>query len=122
MLGRALLTLSALDPGMNVRNVLIARMAVSPGRFARPGTRATWEDVLERARRVPGVESAAMSDTSRCARVNDSGTRMRPRCRREGMPIALATGVDTGLSEGDGHSVCVRGGISTNAIGWAASP
>ena len=63
MLGRALLRLSTLDPGINPRNVLIARLAISPEALARPGAiRATWQDVLDRARRVPGVESAALSD------------------------------------------------------------
>jgi predicted permease len=64
MLGRTLLHLSSLDPGMNIRNVLVARMALSPGVLADTGRiRAAWQDVLERARRVPGVESVAIVDT-----------------------------------------------------------
>ncbi len=64
MLGRTLLHLSSLDPGVNVRNVLIARMALSPNTLANPArTRAAWQDVLDRARRVPGVESVSMVDT-----------------------------------------------------------
>jgi predicted permease len=64
MLGRTLLRLSSLDPGMNTRNVLVARMALSPGVLADSGRiRAAWQDVLERARRVPGVESVAIVDT-----------------------------------------------------------
>ncbi len=64
MLGRTLLRLSALDTGVNVRNVLVTRMALSPATLAHPGrTRAAWRDVLERARLVPGVESAATVDT-----------------------------------------------------------
>jgi putative ABC transport system permease protein len=64
MLGRTLLRLSSLDPGMNTRNVLVARMALSPGVLADTGRiRAAWQDVLERARRVPGVESVAIVDT-----------------------------------------------------------
>jgi predicted permease len=64
MLGRTLLRLSTLDPGMNTRNVLVARMALSPAVLADTGRiRAAWQDVLERARRVPGVESAAIVDT-----------------------------------------------------------
>lgn len=63
-LGRTLLRLSSLDPGLNIRNILIARMALSPTTLDNPArTRATWQDVLERARRVPGVESIAMVDT-----------------------------------------------------------
>ena len=63
MLGRSLLYLSSLDPGVNVRNVLTARFAVSPGAVANPEQiRAAWQDVLDRARRVPGVESVALAD------------------------------------------------------------
>lgn len=63
MLGRSLLSLSSLDPGVNVRNVLTARFAVSPGTVANPEQiRAAWQDVLDRARRVPGVESVALAD------------------------------------------------------------
>ena len=36
MLGRTLLRLSSLDPGVNVHNVLIARMALSPATLANP--------------------------------------------------------------------------------------
>ncbi len=64
MLGRTLLHLSSVDPGVNVRNVLVTRMALSPGTLADPEkTRAAWKDVLERARRVPGVQSVATVDT-----------------------------------------------------------
>lgn len=64
MLGRTLLSLSSLDPGMNIRNVLVARMALSPGVLADTGQiRAGWQDVLERSRRVPGVASVAIVDT-----------------------------------------------------------
>ena len=63
MLGRTLLTLSSLDPGVNVHNVLTARVALSPAALADPGRmRSAWQDVLDRAGRVPGVESAALAD------------------------------------------------------------
>jgi predicted permease len=63
MLGRTLLKLSSLDPGMNEHNVLAARFALSPGTPANPEQiRAAWQDVLDRARRVPGVESVALAD------------------------------------------------------------
>lgn len=63
-LGRALLRLSALDPGVNIHNVLTARTALSPSILTNPGrTRAAWQDILDRARQVPGVEAAAMIDT-----------------------------------------------------------
>jgi len=64
MLGRTMLRLSALDPGVNIHNVLISRMAISPAALPHPAQiRATWDDVLERARRVPGVAAATMVDT-----------------------------------------------------------
>lgn len=63
ILGRALLTLSTVDPGLNVRNVLTGRLALSPAALANPDQiRAAWQDVLDRARRVPGVEAAALAD------------------------------------------------------------
>lgn len=64
MLGRTLLRLSSLDPGVNIRNVLTARMALSPDTLKSPARiRAAWQDILDRARRVPGVQSIAIVDT-----------------------------------------------------------
>jgi predicted permease len=64
ILGRTLLRLSSLDPGVNTRNVLTARTALSPATLANAGrTRAAWQDFMDRARRVPGVDSIAMIDT-----------------------------------------------------------
>ncbi len=64
MLGRTLMRLSSLDPGVNVHNVLTARTALSPATLANPDrTRAAWQDFLDRARRVPGVQAIAMVDT-----------------------------------------------------------
>jgi len=49
---------------VNVRNVMVSRMALSPAVLPHPARiRAAWDDVLERARRVPGVESATIVDT-----------------------------------------------------------
>jgi putative ABC transport system permease protein len=64
MLGRTLLRLSSLDPGVNVSNVLVTRMALSPATLADPAkTRAAWKEVLARAQSVPGVQSVATVDT-----------------------------------------------------------
>ncbi len=64
MLGRTLLRLSSLNPGLNIRNVLVTRMALSPATLANPSRIfPAWQDVLDRARRVPGVESVAIVDT-----------------------------------------------------------
>jgi predicted permease len=64
MLGRTLLYLSTLDPGLDIRNVLVARMALPPGPLSNPAqTRAAWQDILDRARRIPGVQAIAEVDT-----------------------------------------------------------
>jgi predicted permease len=63
ILGRTLLRLLSLDPGFNTRNVLVAHVALSPAVLQNPTkARAAWEDVLERARRFPGVQSVALAD------------------------------------------------------------
>jgi predicted permease len=64
ILGRTLLRLSFLDPGINIHNVLVSRMALAPNTLKDPAkTRAAWNELLENARNVPGVESVAMVDT-----------------------------------------------------------
>src|SRR5207245_1810901 len=63
MLGRTLLALSSLEPGFNVHDVMAARFALSPGALGDPEqVRAAWQVVLDRARRVPGVDSVALAD------------------------------------------------------------
>jgi predicted permease len=64
MLGRTLLRLSALDPGFDYRNVLVTRMALSTGALANPKhIRAAWQDIMDHARRIPGVQAVATVDT-----------------------------------------------------------
>jgi predicted permease len=89
MLGRALLRLSSVDPGLKVSNVLVTRMRLSPGVAQSPGQiRAAWQDVLNRARRVPGVQSIALVDLlrwlirSRCAKVTINSATLRRRIYR----------------------------------------
>jgi predicted permease len=63
MLGHTLLTLSSLNPGLDPRNVLTARFALSPNAMANPSQiRSAWQDVLDRARQVPDVQFAALAD------------------------------------------------------------
>jgi putative ABC transport system permease protein len=63
ILGRTLLRLSSLDPGFNTRNVLAAHVALSPAVLGNPAkARVAWEDVLNRARSLPGVQSVALAD------------------------------------------------------------
>jgi predicted permease len=95
-LGRALLRLSSLEPGVNIRNVLITRMALSPVTLGNPGrTRAAWQDVLDRARHMPGVQAVAIVDTVPMREGNNqlgySTTAAVP--PRNEQPIALATSV-----------------------------
>jgi len=96
MLGRSLLRLSSLNPGVNTRNVLVTRMALSPAALAHPeGIRAAWQDVLARARRVPGVHSIAAVDTFPMRQgENQLGYWNTPAVPPENQqPLALATSV-----------------------------
>ncbi|HEY6249708.1 MAG TPA: ABC transporter permease [Candidatus Angelobacter sp.] len=64
MLGRTLLRLYSLDPGVDIHNVLTARIALSPAVLAKPErTRAAWKELLDRASHVPGVQAVALVDT-----------------------------------------------------------
>jgi predicted permease len=64
MLGRTLLRLNSLDTGLNIHNVLVTRMALSPATLTNPAAiRAAWQDVLSRASHVPGVIAVATVDT-----------------------------------------------------------
>jgi putative ABC transport system permease protein len=64
MLGRTLLRLYSLDPGVKVSNILTTRAALAPSTLASPAKiRAAWEDLLDHARQVPGVEAVSMVDT-----------------------------------------------------------
>jgi predicted permease len=96
MLGRTLLRLSSLDPGLNIHNLLVTRMSLSPASLASPAQiRVAWQDVLDRAHRVPGIQSAATVDTVPMRRgTNQIGywptAAVPPENQR---PIALATSV-----------------------------
>jgi predicted permease len=64
ILGRTVLRLSSLDPGIDIHNVLVTRVALSPGALQKDPAqiRAAWQDVLDRSRRVVGVQSVALAD------------------------------------------------------------
>jgi len=63
MLGRTVLRLAALNPGVRVENVLTARVALSPAALKDAATmRAAWQEVQDGARSVPGVQSVALTD------------------------------------------------------------
>ncbi|HXW56911.1 MAG TPA: ABC transporter permease [Candidatus Cybelea sp.] len=63
MLGRTLLRVSSLDAGLKIQNLLTMRVALSPATLSDPARiPAAWQDLLERARHVPGVQSVAAVD------------------------------------------------------------
>ncbi|HWF08973.1 MAG TPA: ABC transporter permease [Bryobacteraceae bacterium] len=96
MLGRTLVQLASLDPGVDLHNVLVTRAALSPATLANPaGTRTAWKDLLERAARVPGVQAVAMVDTVPMREGNNelpwSTTTALPPPDKQ--PLAIATSV-----------------------------
>jgi predicted permease len=63
ILGRTLIRLASINPGVDVNNVLTARMSLAPSTLANPAAiLPAWRDVLDHARRVPGVEDATIVD------------------------------------------------------------
>jgi predicted permease len=96
ILGQTLLRLSSLDPGIDVRNLMVTRTALSPAVLANPARiPATWQDLLDRARRVPGVESVAAVDTVPMREGNNQiGYWTSPSLpEKHQMPLALSTSV-----------------------------
>lgn len=95
-LGRAVLRMAALDPGLRPSGMLTARVALSPGVLHDPAAiRAAWQDVMERARGVAGIRSVALVDTVPMREGLDElgyWTTPVPPLPNE-MPVALATGV-----------------------------
>ena len=96
MLGRALLRLSSLNPGLDVHNLLVTRMALSPVVLADPARiPAAWDDVLDRVSHVAGVQSVAAVDTVPMREGNNQigywpTPNVPPMNKR---PLALATSV-----------------------------
>jgi predicted permease len=63
ILGRTLLRLSSLNPGIDIRNVLTSRVAIAPAALSDPAKgRAAWQELIDELRRVPGVQSVALAD------------------------------------------------------------
>ena len=64
ILGRTLLRLSSLNPGVDLHNVLTARVAVSPEALSNPEkARASWQALMDSLRADPAVQSVALTDT-----------------------------------------------------------
>jgi predicted permease len=96
ILGSTFLRLSALDPGFNANNVLVTRLALSPSVVTDPAhIRADWQDILERARALPGVQSVAMVDTVPMRDGNNQlGYSTSPALPPQAeLPLSLATSV-----------------------------
>jgi len=96
VLARALLRLTALNPGMNVHNVLVTRASLPPDILANPErARAAWREMLDSSRSVPGVESAAIVDTVPMREGNNQvGYSTSPAfLPASQQPLALATSV-----------------------------
>ena len=63
LLGRTLLRVATLNPGLDVHNLLTARVAFSPGVLSNPAqTRAAWREFAENLRQVPGVRAVSLTD------------------------------------------------------------
>jgi predicted permease len=63
LLGRTLLRLSSLNPGIDIQNVLTARVALSPALLSEPAkARAAWQELMDSLRRTPAVQSVALTD------------------------------------------------------------
>jgi predicted permease len=96
VLGSTLLRLSALDPGLNVNNVLVARLALSPSVLNEPDRiRSAWQNILDRVRGIPGVQAVATVDTVPMREGNNQlgywpAADLPERTR---LPLALATSV-----------------------------
>lgn len=96
MLGRTLLRLSSLSPGVDSRNVLVTRMSLPPATLANPAQiRAAWREILDDARAVPGVQSVAAVDTFPMREgYNQVGYSTSPSLPPANqVPLALATSV-----------------------------
>jgi predicted permease len=94
ILGRTLLRLSSVDLGVNVHNVLTARMELPPSILSVPAQIIpAWQDVVEHARRVPGVETAAIVDIVPMREGNNTITYSTNSAKVEAdkLPSALAT-------------------------------
>jgi len=96
ILGQTLLRLSSLDPGIDIRNLLVTRTALSPALLANPARiPATWQALLDRVRRVPGVQSVTMVDTVPMREGNNQiGYWTTPAVpEKHQMPLALSSSV-----------------------------
>lgn len=63
ILGRTLWRVASLNPGIDIRSTLAARVALSPSVLSNPAAaRNDWQQLIESMRRVPAVQSVALTD------------------------------------------------------------
>jgi predicted permease len=96
VLGSTFLRLSSLDPGVNIDNVLVTRLFLSPSVVTDAAKiRASWQDIVDRTRALPGVQSVAMIDTVPMrAGNNQLGYWANPAVpSRNELPLSLASSV-----------------------------
>jgi predicted permease len=64
IIGRTLLRISSLNPGLDIHNVLTAHVAISPEALSSPAkARAGWQELMDSLRADPAVQSVALTDT-----------------------------------------------------------
>lgn len=94
MLGRTLLHASSLDPGLDIRNLLVMRVGLSPATLEDPSRiPAGWQDVIDRARHVPGIEAVTAVDIVPMRQGNNQigYSTTRDMASKEKLPTVLAS-------------------------------
>jgi len=63
VMGRTLVRFASLNPGIDIRNTLAARVALSPAVLSNPAqARESWQELMDSMRRLPAVQSVALTD------------------------------------------------------------
>ena len=63
VMGRTLMRFASLDPGIDIRNTLTARVALSPSVLSNPvQARAAWQALTDNMKGAPAVQSVALTD------------------------------------------------------------
>ena len=63
VMGRTLLRFASLNPGIDIRKTLTARVALSPSVLSNPAqARAAWQALLDNMKRTSAVQSVALTD------------------------------------------------------------
>ncbi len=63
VMGRTLMRSASLNPGIDIRSTMAARVALSPAVLSNPSqARAAWQELMDSLRRLPTVKSVALTD------------------------------------------------------------